>query len=299
MTPEHSCARSHNSNGDLTLLRQHERLPEFRVVPGEESQASRRNSRQAMRFPSTRNDALFSCTASRAIPNASQNSRGGLTPFMQLKGAQRSPYNSRWKTSFPPQLRGASCVPPYLEMRTHSLLQLKRNANFPSHRKRRPVSPIESRVESHGSCYNEKGRRVPSLLQISPDSPALAPMEHGLSPHSRMGGLSPLPMLLKKPKFPNIIRPEAWHPFENSRGTQSSMPHTRRGLTPLLNLDKKPKHLALPFCKIGRRKADLFQYCGTTEFSKFAGILSVALWWHNLRTLNSSPGIPWPHELFS
>ena len=29
-------------------------------------------------------------------------------------------------------------------MRAHSLLQLKRNPNFPSHHKRRPVSPIES-----------------------------------------------------------------------------------------------------------------------------------------------------------
>ena len=36
------------------------------------------------------------------------------------------------------------CVPPHPEMRAHSLLQLKRNPNFPSHHKRRPVSSIES-----------------------------------------------------------------------------------------------------------------------------------------------------------
>ena len=45
----------------------------------------------------------------------------------------------------------------------------------------------DGRVEPRGSCHKEKWCRVPTQLQISPDSPALAPMEHGLSPHSRMG----------------------------------------------------------------------------------------------------------------
>ena len=57
-------------------------------------------------------------------------------------------------------------------MRAHSLLQLKRNPNFPSHHKMRPASPLESRVEPRGSCCKEKGRRVPPPLQVSPDSPA-------------------------------------------------------------------------------------------------------------------------------
>ena len=35
--PEQSHAPPHNSNRDLTSLRQHERLPEFPVLPGEES----------------------------------------------------------------------------------------------------------------------------------------------------------------------------------------------------------------------------------------------------------------------
>ena len=64
------------------------------------------------------------------------------------------------------------------------------------------MSPIESRVEPRGSCHKEKGCRVPTQLQISPDSPALAPMKHRVSSHDRMGGLSALPILLKKPKFP-------------------------------------------------------------------------------------------------
>jgi len=41
-------------------------------------------------------------------------------------------------------LRRAPRFPPDLKMRAHSLLQLKRNPNFPSHHKRRPVLPIES-----------------------------------------------------------------------------------------------------------------------------------------------------------
>ena len=37
VTPEQSHAPPRNSNRDLTSLRQHERLPEFPVLPGEES----------------------------------------------------------------------------------------------------------------------------------------------------------------------------------------------------------------------------------------------------------------------
>ena len=157
-----------------------------------------------MRFLCQREMRPFSPAATREQSQVpSQNSRGGLTPFMQLKGAQRSPSQLKVKAEFPTTNREESHVPTSSGERAHSLLQLKRNPNFPSHHKRRPVSPIESRVEPRGSCCKEKGRRVSSLLQISPDAPAPAPMEHRVSPHNRMGGLSPLPILLKKPKFPS------------------------------------------------------------------------------------------------
>ena len=68
-------------------------------------------------------------------------------------------------------LTRALCFPPHLEMRAHFLLQLKGNPNFPSHHKRQPVSPVESRVEPSGSRFKEKGHRVPPQLEISPDSP--------------------------------------------------------------------------------------------------------------------------------
>ena len=38
---------------------------------------------------------------------------------------------------------------------------------------------------------------------------ALAPEEHHVSPHNMMGGLMPLLILLKKPKFPALMRQEA------------------------------------------------------------------------------------------
>ena len=46
-------------------------------------------------------------------------------------------------------------------------------------------------------------------------------------------------------------------------------------------LENFEHYLALPFSGIGM-KADLFQSCGTAEFSKFAGILSAALSQHHL-----------------
>ena len=160
--------------------------------------------------PSTQDEALFSCSAFRAIPSSLSKLKRRLDSLHATQGGPDIPVTARDETRVSHhKSRRAPCFPPHLEMRAHSPLQLKRNPNFPSHHKRRPVSPIESQVEYSGSCCKEKGRRVPHQLQISPDSPASAPMEHQGSPHNRMGGLSPLPILLKKPNFPAPTRPEA------------------------------------------------------------------------------------------
>ena len=96
ITPEHSCAPLRISNGDLTSLRQHERLPEFPVVPGEESQASRCNSRKARRFPRQCEMRLFSPTAPRGQPrDLSPNASGGLTPFSPPIELQEIPVANR------------------------------------------------------------------------------------------------------------------------------------------------------------------------------------------------------------
>ena len=111
VTPEHSCARPHNLNGELTSLRQHERLPELPVVPAEEPQASRHNWRQTRRFPCQHEMRPFSPAAPREQSRVpSQNSRGGLTPFMQLKGAQRSPSQLKMKAEVPATTREEPCV---------------------------------------------------------------------------------------------------------------------------------------------------------------------------------------------
>ena len=102
VTPEYPCARPRNSIGDLTSLRQHEKLPDLPVVPAEEPQVSCRNSRQTTRFPRQREMRPFFSAAPREQSQVpSQNSRGGLTPFMQLKGAQTSPSQLVRKAEFP------------------------------------------------------------------------------------------------------------------------------------------------------------------------------------------------------
>ena len=153
--------------------------------------------------PSALVEALFSCSAWRAIPSSLSKLERRLDSLHATQGGPEIPVTTRDENRVSRHnLTRTPCVPPHLEMRAYSLLQLKRNPNFPSHHKRNPVSPLDSRVEPLGSCCKEKGGRVPPQLQISPDSPATNPMEHPVSPHNRMGGLSPLPMLLKEPKFP-------------------------------------------------------------------------------------------------
>ena len=102
VTPEHSRACPHDSNGDLTSLRQHERLPEFPVVPGKESQVSSRSSRQTLRCPHQPKMRPFSLAAPREQSQVpSENLRESLTRFRQLKGAQRSPSKLKMKAEFP------------------------------------------------------------------------------------------------------------------------------------------------------------------------------------------------------
>ena len=106
VTPEHSRACPHDSNGDLTSLRQHERLPEFPVVPGKESQVSSRSSRQTSRCPHQPKMRPFSLAAPREQSQVpSENSRESLTPIRQLSGAQRSPSQLKMKAQFPSTAR--------------------------------------------------------------------------------------------------------------------------------------------------------------------------------------------------
>ena len=172
-----------------------------------------------------RYEALFFYSASRTIPSSLSKLKRRLNSLHATQGGPEIPVTTQDESPVSrPNSTRAPCVPPHLEMRAHSQLQLKRNPNFPLHHKRRPVTPIESQVEPCGSCCKEKGCRVPPLLQISPDSPALAPMEHRVSPHKRMGGLSPLLISRKSPNSPHELDWSPDPPFDNSRGMQSSMP---------------------------------------------------------------------------
>ena len=66
---------------------------------------------------------------------------------------------------------------------------------------KKPLSPIDSHLQPPGSCCKDKEHRVPPQLETSPDSPALATGEHLITPHNMIGGLTPLLIILKKPKY--------------------------------------------------------------------------------------------------
>ena len=105
VTPEHSCAHPRNLNGDLTSLRQHERLPEFPMVPGEESQASSHNSRQTTRCPVNARWGPFLLQHLESNPTFPLKTweKAWLT-LGNSRGPRDPRHNSRWKPNFPPQL---------------------------------------------------------------------------------------------------------------------------------------------------------------------------------------------------
>ena len=121
-----------------------------------------------------RDEAFFSCSTLRAIPSSLSKLERRLDSLHTIQVGPKIPITTRDESrGSHHNSRRALCVPPHLEMSAHSVLQLKRNPNFPSNHKRRPESPTESQVEPRGFCYKEKGRRVPLQLQISPDFPCI------------------------------------------------------------------------------------------------------------------------------
>ena len=173
--------------------------------------------------------------SSHAVPREqswvpSQNLRGGWTPFMQLKGPQDPHQNLRWKPRFSPQVDKRPLFPTSSGDEEPFTASTQEESQLPL--KPKEEACLTCWISSGTPPILRQGKRtpMPPQLEISSDYPVLAPMEPQVSPHNRMGGLSTLLILLKKPKFPIWTHPEHWNPLDNSRGMQSSMP--RHQMTP-------------------------------------------------------------------
>ena len=112
----------HNSKADLISLRQHERFPEVPVITPEEPQASSCNLRKTTRFHPQQEMRPSPPVAPREqSPVPSQNSKGSLTPFIQLKGLPEIPVATLDDPRFSRQnLRRALWSSPHLKMRADS-----------------------------------------------------------------------------------------------------------------------------------------------------------------------------------
>jgi len=188
----------------------------------------------------------FSLTAPREQSRVpSPNSRGGVTPFMQLKGAQRSPSQLQMKPEFPATSWEEPCVshliwrwgpipccnskgiPTSLRTTRGSLchlLKLEWNPADPSARKKDPKFPLNLRsfmIPLQGLQWNseylfttwQEARLPCSSSRKSPNSP---------------------PELNRRSDIPLTTRVESRDPCLN----------TRRGLTPQMNLIGTPRCLS-------------------------------------------------------
>ena len=106
VTSEQSHTPHGNLKEDLTSLIQHERFHEVSVATQGEPQASRFNSRKTTKFTSQHEMNHFSPAAPRQQSQfPSQNLKGGLIPFMQLKMFHGYPSPLEGNPKFPTTTR--------------------------------------------------------------------------------------------------------------------------------------------------------------------------------------------------
>ena len=144
----------------LEFLKQHKRLlgahGTLRGIPRHPPQLETNHEIP----PSMRDEDFFSCSTSRAILSSLSKLERRLESLHATQGGPGSLSQLEMKAEARTTSRDP-CFLPHLEMRAHSLLQLKRNAKFPSHLKRRPVSPVESRVEPADPASRKKDTECP------------------------------------------------------------------------------------------------------------------------------------------
>ena len=109
----------------------------------------------------------------------SQNSKGGLTPFMQLKRFHEISIETERNPDFPAANKKSPVFPiSYQDEGRFPCFELRGILTFPSHLKRRSVSPTETRLEPLSSCHKLKGHPEHPHLEIMSDSPARTRVEH-------------------------------------------------------------------------------------------------------------------------
>ena len=215
------------------------------ITTQEEHQTSRHNWRKTTRFSPQCMMRPFSAAVCQEKPHVPcWNSKGYLTPFMQLKKFPQIPILTREEYQVSRHnWRRAPLSPPHLEMSVYSPASCRKESRR-FHRTSRGgwVSPGNSRG-SPESCHNLKVHWFPHPLKI--------PLH-----------LIPLHWLEYNPEYQLTTQREDWHPCCTFRKSPRSLlqlerrPHssfttreesgvpcfnTRRGLAPLYKCHRKPK----------------------------------------------------------
>ena len=157
VTPEHPGAYPRNSNGDL-LPRGNTRgclsYPWYLEKNPKPPTATRDKPRDS---PVNARRGPFLLNASSAIPRSLSKLERRFDSLHSTQGDPKIPITTRDLSRVTRHnWRRAPCFPPHLEIRAHSLLQLKKNPNFPSCRGPAPADPGYSKEGRHqrGSVNN-------------------------------------------------------------------------------------------------------------------------------------------------
>ena len=137
------------------------------------------------------------------------NTKGGLTPFMQLQRFLRYLSQLERNPEFPLKLEKSACSPPHLKLWAYSPALTWEESRLPLVPQEEACLTYSTREEPWGSCCKFKGHQAPTQLWIMSDSPEDITLTLTSNPN-------PNPTRME-PWVPLTTRREVWLPCYTSR----------------------------------------------------------------------------------
>ena len=149
--------------------------------------------------------------------------------------------HSRGTPSFPAHLNLSPFAPPHLEMKVDSPALSGKESRRSLCSSRGGRSHIETQQKPSWVVPQPQRHRFPHPLEIRPDAPAPIRMEPRVLSHTRMGTDTLVASSGKSHRFQIQLDKRPDTPFTTREASRVPCLNTRRGLPPLIKLNRNPE----------------------------------------------------------